>query len=123
MPGPYFRIQTRLRFTAGSASQSARRAPVNVNAAATKLKFLLPLVWWIFIARLVHVEALSGDRQFWTTLAALAILVWQARGSVRSLIQSRDRKGAEVVRPLRRLSAAPRQEPAAFPPRASSPPP
>jgi hypothetical protein len=40
---------------------------VNRNMAWTLVKFLLPLVWWILIARLVHAEALPGDRQFWTT--------------------------------------------------------
>lgn len=28
---------------------------------------LLPLAWWILIARVVHAEALPGDRQFWIT--------------------------------------------------------
>jgi hypothetical protein len=56
---------------------------VNLSMATTLVKFLLPLVWCILIARLVHAEALPGDRQFWTTrpfgwkslLAAKALFV------------------------------------------------
>ena len=40
---------------------------VNLSMATTLVKFLMPLVWCILIARLVHAEALPGDRQFWTT--------------------------------------------------------
>ena len=29
--------------------------------------FLLPLAWWILIARVIHSEALPGDQQFWLT--------------------------------------------------------
>ena len=29
--------------------------------------FLLPLAWWILIARVIHSEALPGDHQFWLT--------------------------------------------------------
>jgi hypothetical protein len=28
---------------------------------------LLPISWWILIGRVVHDEALAGDRQFWIT--------------------------------------------------------
>ncbi len=31
------------------------------------VKMALPVTWLVIIARLVHAEALSGDRQFWTT--------------------------------------------------------
>ena len=30
-------------------------------------RFLLPLAAWILIARVIHAEALPGDRQFWRT--------------------------------------------------------
>ena len=56
---------------------------VNLSMATTLVKFLMPLVWCILIARLVHAETLPGDRQFWTTrpyawnslLAAKALFV------------------------------------------------
>jgi hypothetical protein len=31
------------------------------------LKVLIPISWWLLIARVVHAEALVGDRQFWLT--------------------------------------------------------
>ena len=31
------------------------------------LKVLIPVSWWLLIARLIHAEALVGDRQFWLT--------------------------------------------------------
>jgi hypothetical protein len=31
------------------------------------LQFLLPLTWFVLIARVIHAEAIAGDRQFWTT--------------------------------------------------------
>jgi hypothetical protein len=37
------------------------------TAAWTLVTFLLPLSWWILIARLIHDEALPGDCQFWIT--------------------------------------------------------
>ncbi len=37
------------------------------TVAWTLVIFLLPLSWWILIARLIHDEALPGDCQFWIT--------------------------------------------------------
>ncbi|MGH9685681.1 MAG: hypothetical protein ACRD5K_01130 [Candidatus Acidiferrales bacterium] len=37
------------------------------TAAWALVTFLLPLSWWILIARLIHDEALPGDSQFWIT--------------------------------------------------------
>jgi hypothetical protein len=34
---------------------------------ATLLTVLVPVSWWLLIARVVHAEALVGDRQFWVT--------------------------------------------------------
>jgi hypothetical protein len=31
------------------------------------LEFLMPIAWWLLIARAVHDESLVGDRQFWIT--------------------------------------------------------
>jgi hypothetical protein len=31
------------------------------------LKVLIPVSWWLLIARVIHAEALVGDRQFWLT--------------------------------------------------------
>jgi hypothetical protein len=31
------------------------------------LKLLIPVSWWLFIARVIHAESLVGDRQFWLT--------------------------------------------------------
>jgi hypothetical protein len=31
------------------------------------LKLLIPVSWWLLIARVIHAEALVGDRQFWLT--------------------------------------------------------
>jgi hypothetical protein len=42
--------------------------PVTIRTgASTLVLFLLPLVWWTLIARVVHDEALAGNRQFWIT--------------------------------------------------------
>jgi len=37
------------------------------TAAWTLVTLLLPLSWWILIARLIHEEALPGNSQFWIT--------------------------------------------------------
>ncbi len=69
----WIEITVTLLVVAAFTFTSARRAvwladpAVNRNVAGMLLQFLLPLVWWILIARLVHAEALPGDRQFWTT--------------------------------------------------------
>jgi hypothetical protein len=37
------------------------------DVALTLLTYLLPVTWWVLIARLIHAEPLPGDRQFWVT--------------------------------------------------------
>ena len=85
----WIEIAVTLLVAAAFTFTGARRAlwlaepAVNRNMAWTLLKSLLPLAWSILIARLVHAEALPGDRQFWTTrpyawkslLAAKALFV------------------------------------------------
>lgn len=39
----------------------------NRSVAWTMAQILMPLAWWILIARVVYSETLPGDRQFWTT--------------------------------------------------------
>ena len=76
-------MATTLVTSHGVAYRGATNPAVNLSMATTLVKFLLPLVWCILIARLVHAEALPGDRQFWTTrpyawkslLAAKALFV------------------------------------------------
>jgi len=69
----WIEIAVTLLVVAALTFTGARRAlwladpAVNRSVAWTLLGFLLPLVWCILIARLVHAEALPGDRQFWTT--------------------------------------------------------
>ena len=69
----WIEIAVTLLVVAAFTFTGARRAlwladpAVNRNVASMLLTFLLPLAWWILIARLVHAEALPGDRQFWTT--------------------------------------------------------
>ena len=69
----WIEIAVTLLVVAAFTFTGARRAlwlsdpTVNTSVATTLLKFLLPLAWGILIARLVHAEALPGDRQFWTT--------------------------------------------------------
>ena len=31
------------------------------------LRMLLPMAWWYLIARVIHQEAIPGDRQYWVT--------------------------------------------------------
>jgi hypothetical protein len=57
--------------------------PVGPGFSDVLLMLLIPISWWLFIARAVHEERLVGDRQFWITrpyewqklLAAKALLV------------------------------------------------
>jgi hypothetical protein len=40
----------------------------NVGYVTTRLStFVFPAAWWYLVARLLHAEALPGDRQFWLT--------------------------------------------------------
>lgn len=68
-------LEIAISITAASAFAftGARRAlwlvdPVtNRTVAWTMVLILLPLTWWTLIARVIHDEALPGDRQFWVT--------------------------------------------------------
>jgi hypothetical protein len=63
-----------------------RHAIEGVGKSGYLGRYLLPLAWWILIARVIHAEPLPGDRQFWLTrpysrksllaAKALFILVW-----------------------------------------------
>ena len=69
----WFEIAIVLVVTAAFAFVGARRAfwlddpNANRSVAWTMVQILLPLAWWILIARVVYSETLPGDRQFWTT--------------------------------------------------------
>lgn len=69
----WFEIAVAITAIAAFTFTGARRAlwlvdPVtNRTAAWTIVLILLPLVWWTLIARVIHDEALTGDRQFWIT--------------------------------------------------------
>ena len=39
----------------------------NRSVAWSMVQLMLPLAWWILIARVVYGEILPGDRQFWIT--------------------------------------------------------
>ncbi|MBV8809140.1 MAG: hypothetical protein JO033_10745 [Acidobacteriaceae bacterium] len=68
-----YEIAAALLIAAAFAFAGARRARdfsepgANQGFAWGLLLFLLPLAWWILIARVVHDEPLPGDRQFWVT--------------------------------------------------------
>lgn len=67
----WFEITVVIIAAAGFAFTGARRArwlvdpAANRTAAWTLVLILLPLAWWTLIARVIHAEALPGDRQFW----------------------------------------------------------
>jgi len=69
----WFEIAIAITAVAAFTFTGARRAlwlvdPVtNRTAAWTMVLILLPLAWWTLIARVIHDEALPGDRQFWIT--------------------------------------------------------
>ena len=69
----WFEIAVAISVIAGFTFTGARQVlwlvypTANRIAAWTLVKFLLPLAWWTLIARVIHDEALPGDRQFWTT--------------------------------------------------------
>lgn len=66
-----FEIAVGLIAVAGFAFTGAQRARwlldpgANRTAAWTLVLILLPLAWWTLIVRVIHAEALPGDRQFW----------------------------------------------------------
>lgn len=53
--------------TVAKGSDLVRASPSAGRFASELLTYLLPLVWLILIARVIHNEPLSGDRQFWIT--------------------------------------------------------
>jgi hypothetical protein len=67
----WFEIAVVMIAVASFAFTGARRARwlvdpgANRTAAWTLVLILLPLAWWTLIARVIHSEALPGDRQFW----------------------------------------------------------
>jgi hypothetical protein len=69
----WFEITVAISVVAAFTFTGARRALWLVNpgtnriAAWTLVMFLLPLAWWTLIARVIHDEAMPGDRQFWIT--------------------------------------------------------
>ena len=69
----WFETAVAITAAAAFAFTGARRAlwlvdPVtNRTAAWTMVLILLPLAWWTLIARVIHDEGLTGDRQFWIT--------------------------------------------------------
>jgi hypothetical protein len=40
---------------------------LEAGVLAVLLTVLVPVSWWLLIARVIHAEALVGDRQFWVT--------------------------------------------------------
>ena len=69
----WFEIAVAITVVVTFTFTGARRAlwlvdPVtNRTAAWTMVLILLPLAWWTLIVRVIHDEALTGDRQFWIT--------------------------------------------------------
>lgn len=69
----WYEIAISLAITGAFAFTGARRAfwlddpSANRSVAWTMIMLLLPLAWWTLIARVVHSEAIPGDRQFWIT--------------------------------------------------------
>src|SRR3954454_22691378 len=69
----WFEIVIVLIVTAAFAFIGARRGSwlddprANRSVAWSMVQLMLPLAWWILIARVVYGEMLPGDRQFWIT--------------------------------------------------------
>ena len=69
----WFEIAIALIVTAAFAFIGARRGfwlddpGANRSVAWSMVQLILPLAWWILIARVVYGEILPGDRQFWIT--------------------------------------------------------
>lgn len=69
----WFEIAVAITVVVAFTFTGARRAlwladpTTNRTAAWTMVLILLPLTWWTLIARVIHSEALPGDRQFWIT--------------------------------------------------------
>src|ERR1700761_8710283 len=54
-------------FTGTRHALTVSERPPNQTIAWTLLTFFLPLTWWFLIARLIHAEAIPGERHFWLT--------------------------------------------------------
>lgn len=71
--GHWYEIAVTLAVTAAfaftGAAQAAfwRQGGESHGIAFSLILFLLPLTWWALIARVIHSEALPGDKQFWLT--------------------------------------------------------
>ncbi len=69
----WFEIAIVLIVTAAFAFIGARRGSwlddpgANRSVAWSMVQLMLPLAWWILIARVMYGEILPGDRQFWIT--------------------------------------------------------
>ena len=69
----WFEIAIVLFVTAAFAFIGARRGSwlddpgANRSVAWSMVQLMLPLAWWILIARVVYGDILPGDRQFWIT--------------------------------------------------------
>lgn len=69
----WFEIAVTLTISGAFAFVGARRAfwlddpNANRSVAWVMITLLLPVAWWALIARVVHSEAIPGDRQFWIT--------------------------------------------------------
>ncbi len=69
----WFEIVLTLLIAAAFTFTGVRRARwlmdpgANQGVAWQLVMFLMPLAWWTLIARVIHSEALPGDRQFWLT--------------------------------------------------------
>jgi len=50
-----------------NSSQSNYLGPSVAQLLAYFIELLVPVSWWLLIARCIHSERLVGDRQFWIT--------------------------------------------------------
>jgi hypothetical protein len=60
-------ISATFAFTGARRALAFTEPGANQGIAWGLLLLLLPLIWWILIARVIHAEALPGHRQFWLT--------------------------------------------------------
>jgi len=71
--GHWYEVAVALAVTVAFAFIGAKQAAFwrtggeNRDLAWELVMFILPLTWWALAARVIHSEALPGDRQFWLT--------------------------------------------------------
>ena len=71
--GHWYEIAITIVVTAVFAYTGAMQAAIWRSGAQSRgiawdlVLLVLPLTWWALIARVIHAEALPGDRQFWLT--------------------------------------------------------